>query len=252
MNSLNESIVESVTGTSVDIYPFIPYLLQDFFELGTPSKGIIDIFEKHINNPSDVHVLDLGCGKGAISIKLAHRFKCNVFGIDGIPEFIEEAKSKAKEYDVNDLCEFRLGDIRDEIKTLNSFDVIILASIGEIFGDYYNTLKSLSPLLNEDSYIIICDAYDDSSNLLLSKKEILNQISKAKFNVIDEIINDYDIFLKRNEKEYKFIEKRANELINKYLNKKALFKNYLNSQKEEYENLENFTSIDFILSKEIG
>ncbi|MEW5920035.1 MAG: class I SAM-dependent methyltransferase [Bacillota bacterium] len=45
-------------------------------------------------------VLDLACGKGAVSVKLAQAFGCRVHGIDAVKAFIEEANRWAKKYNV--------------------------------------------------------------------------------------------------------------------------------------------------------
>ena len=112
MKTLEESIAAAMDcAQDTVIVPFLPYILQDFWGLGTPPEIVIDLVQKHCKHCSNLNVLDLGCGKGAVSIKLAEALKCNCFGIDGIPEFIETAKEKAQEYGVESLCRFEVGDV---------------------------------------------------------------------------------------------------------------------------------------------
>ena len=127
MKTLEESIATAMDfGNNTAIVPFLPYIMQDFWDLGTPPEIVISLVQKHCRNFSALRVLDLGCGKGATSVKLAANLNCNCLGIDGIPEFIETSKKKAQEYDVESLCRFEVGDIREKIKVLDKFDVIVL------------------------------------------------------------------------------------------------------------------------------
>ncbi len=110
--SLEECVVAAMDGTDKELFPFLPYILQDTWEIGADPETIIKLIHKHLNNFSNLNVLDLGCGKGAVSIQLANKLKCRCHGIDAIPEFIDEARKKAIEYHVNHLCKFEVGDIR--------------------------------------------------------------------------------------------------------------------------------------------
>lgn len=116
MKTLEESIAVAMDGgQDTAIVPFLPYILQDFWEIGTPPEIIIDLVQKHCNDYSKLNVLDLGCGKGAVSLKLAQALKCSCYGIDGIPEFIRTSEEKALEYGVDALCRFEAADIRTRI-----------------------------------------------------------------------------------------------------------------------------------------
>ena len=243
MKTLEESIAAAMDWREdVVILPFLPYILQDFWEMGTPAKIVIN-FVKTRRAASLQHMpslLDLGCGKGAVSVKLAAALKYRCYGIDGIPEFIETAKEKAKEYDVDTLCRFEAGDIREKINELGTFDVIVLGAIGAVFGDYYTTLTTLSKHLNPNGIIIINDAYiDDASDFqypsVLYRRELLKQVEQAGMELIDEntdIPADSAI-------EFENLQKRCKELTVKYPEKTPLFAKYLQSQEEEYGALEN-------------
>ena len=135
MKSLQESVVTAMDGSDVELFPFLPYILQDLWEIGTSPQVIMDLVRKHAENHSNLRVLDLGCGKGAVSIKLAKEFNCQCHGIDAVKEFIGEANEKAGEFGVDHLCQFAVADLRETIKALSRFDIIILGSIGPVFGE---------------------------------------------------------------------------------------------------------------------
>ena len=49
-------------------------------------------------------------------------------GIDLMPEFIEYAKQKAKEFNVDDLCDFLIGDINEAVKIEKDYDCVIFGA----------------------------------------------------------------------------------------------------------------------------
>ena len=245
MKTLEESIAIAMDMQDTEIVPFLPYILQDFWEIGTSSETVIGFVQKHCGTVetqciASLQILDLGCGKGAVSVKLAKHLNCNCLGIDGVSGFIEAAKEKAREYNVETLCQFEVGDIREKIKTLGKFDVIVLGAIGQVFGDYYATLTTLTQHLAPNGIIIIDDAYIENSSTfqhpaILPHREILAQIERVGMELIDEHTGEETAY----SEEFANIEKRCKELIVKYPEKRALFESYIQIQADEYDVLEN-------------
>jgi 2-polyprenyl-3-methyl-5-hydroxy-6-metoxy-1,4-benzoquinol methylase len=236
MKSLEESIVYSMDGSEIEIYPFLTYILQDLWEIGTNPEVIIELIRNNANNYSMLKILDLGCGKGAVSINLSKEFKCRCYGFDAVKEFIEEAKNRAKEHNVDHLCQFEVDDIRKRVSTLSQFDFIILGSIGPVFGNYFSTCSILSRCLKPNGILIIDDGYqkdEDYNANIPTKGVILQQISKAGMILIDELINKKEDIISLNNHILEKITKRCNELINKHPNKRSFFENYITKQKEE-------------------
>ena len=267
MKSLEESIAAAMDAQQdTAIIPFLPYIFQDFWELGTPPELVINLIQKNCNNRStkcelseanysSLNVLDLGCGKGAVSVKLAAALKCNCFGIDAIPEFIEASKEKAKEYGVDTLCRFEVGDVRKKIEELDKFDVIIFGATGHIFDDYYTALTTLSKHLTDEGVVIIEEAFiDDASTFqhppILPRKELLKQFERAGMKLIDETVGSYSDFADST-KEMEYMQARCKELKVKYPEKSSLFDNYVQNQASEYDVLENKMSGSIMVLKKI-
>jgi ubiquinone/menaquinone biosynthesis C-methylase UbiE len=244
MKTLNESIAAAMDAQQdTAILPFLPYIFQDFWELGTPPEIVINLVRKHCNGYSNLHVLDLGCGKGAVSIKLAAALKCRCYGIDGIREFIEASKEKAKEYGVDTLCRFEVGDAREKIEEADKFDVIILGATGPVYDDYYTALATLAQHLTDDGIIIVEEAYvDDTCTFqrpaLLSRKELLKQFGQAGMKLVDETVLKYGE-IADSAQEMERMVKRCSELKTAYPEKSSLFDKYIQNQASEYDMLEN-------------
>jgi SAM-dependent methyltransferase len=238
MQEIKKSIVESLDGFDIELFSYLPYILQDLWEIGADPLIMLNLITGNISN-KNLRILDLGCGKGAVSINVAKEIECTIKGIDAMPDFIESAKKYAKEFNVEDKCDFEAGDIRIKIKELKDFDVIILGAIGSVFGDLYTTLKNLTASLNSSGYVLLDDGYipDESPtnyNRCLRKTDFYHQITYAGFEIVQEIIFEKDAIEDSDKIIYDSIEKRISELIKEYPDKKKLFNGYLKSQ--EYEN----------------
>ena len=243
MKSLEESVVTAMDGSDVALVPFLPYILQDLWEIGASPQVIIDLVGKYAKNHSSLHVLDLGCGKGAVSVKLAKEFNCKCFGIDAIKEFIDEANEKAGEFAVDHLCRFAVADIRERIKTLKRFDIIILGAIGPVFGDYFSTLTTMSKCLAENGIIIIDDGYIENeseyAHPLIEKQEIiLRQIGKSGMRVIDQVIIKANEIKDADDQIFANLKKRCQELIERHPQQRKLFENYIRDQEAANDVLE--------------
>ncbi len=241
--SLEESVVASMDGSENELFPFLPYILQDLWEIGASPEVIIKLVQKHTNDYSNLSILDLGCGKGAVSIKLAKEFNCTCLGIDAIKEFINSADAKAREVGVDNLCRCEAGDIREKVNELTCFDVIILGAIGPVFGNYYFTLTTLSKCLNQNGIIIIDDSYIDNNSdfthpQMLKKEVIIQQIEDAGMRFVDEVVINASEIKNSDDTIFESIKKRCHEMIEKNPAKRSLFLDYIKKQQEENDVLE--------------
>ncbi len=269
--SLEESVVKALDGTDPDIFPYLPYVLQDVWEVGASPEVMVRLAQRHAPWDRELAVLDLGCGKGAAGVALTRMLPCRCHGIDAVDAFIEEARQKALAFGVADRCTFETGDIRDWVGQYQAesvppdskapggnvsrsktpanpsppeFDIIVLGAIGPVLGDYFETLTRLGPLMANDGIVLIDDGYipDDSAfthPLVLSKKEVARQIAKAGMRLVDEEVIGVDDMQMSNEAIHQPLVRRCRELMEKYPEKKQLFEGYIRKQEEEIDVLEN-------------
>ncbi|NNG00158.1 MAG: methyltransferase domain-containing protein [Desulfobacteraceae bacterium] len=243
MRTIEDCVVTAMDGSDSRLFPYLPYILQDIWQIGASPEVIVELIRKHANDYASLSILDLGCGKGAVSINIAKEFKCHCHGIDAIEAFIYEAQHKSKEYRVEKLCRFERGDIRTAISDLKKYNIIILGSIGPVFGNYYDTLTTLSKCLEQKGLIVIDDGYSrDGSHyshpIMIKKSTILRQISDAGMRLIDEVILDPDEIKASDDFIIERIIQRCQELITKHPDKRHLFTDYIRNQVQENEVLE--------------
>jgi SAM-dependent methyltransferase len=244
MKTIEESVVAAMDGTDRELFPFLPYILQDVWEIGADPNTIIKLIKKYCDNVAVLRVLDLGCGKGAVSIKISQECGCACLGIDAMPEFIAFAKQKAAALNVSHLCRFEIGDIREKVKDLSDFDVVILGAIGPVFGDYFSTFSILSGCIKQNGIFIIDDGYiDDASDfthpMILKKSDIMQQLEKAGMLLVEDDIMDRDGIKSADDYIFDHLKKRCDELTDQMPDKAALFQNYIKNQVVENDVLEN-------------
>jgi SAM-dependent methyltransferase len=243
--TLEESVAQAMDGgPGTGIVPFLPYILQDSWEIGTSAGIVTGLVRRHMGDGARLRVLDLGCGKGAVAVKLAKDLGCRCLGIDAIREFVDVAREKAREFGVERLCRFETGDIRVRIETLGRFDVIVLGAIGPVFGDCLATLAALSPHLCKGGTIVVDDGYlpDDShhaSPLIVKRGEMLRQIAAAGMRLAEEVIFGHDEMAATDEMIFRGLEKRCRELMALHPEKQELFADYVRRQVAENDILEN-------------
>lgn len=241
MSNVEEKLAKSLTAESTELISYLPYLLQDLWELGSSPNVIVDLILKHIQVSGETRVLDLACGKGAVSVQVSKALGCKIKGVDIIPEFIDFADKKAQEHGVENLCEFKVGDINEAVKTEKDYDIVILGAVGDVLGNPEETIQMLKNTVKNGGYIFIDDAYgnDDSDGRYPTREKWLIFVQNAGVKLLDERLNEEDEIISINDEQQSFIVKRANELKEKHPDKAYLFEGYIRSQQAECDELED-------------
>ena len=77
----------------------------------------------------DLTLLEVGCGVGALHQTLLEKGAASATGIDLAPRMLQLAESRAKEHDLAQRTEYRLGDFVELSDTLESVDVTVLDKV---------------------------------------------------------------------------------------------------------------------------
>ena len=258
MTQLEECLSAAMGVHQEDLLIYLPYIVQDQWELGSDPGIIISMIERHFTGPDhgghseshgpssppprglqDLRVLDLGCGKGAVSVLLAKRYGCTCLGIDGMPEFIYDARKKAAEHGVTHLCTFETGDLRERVKDLSGFDIVILGGVGPVFGEYRTTLSAVSRCLNGQGIIILDDGYlpdgeDTPHPQYITRNELHREIELAGLSPVDEVIHGKEDVVTRCHREFALRKERCQELMGRSQDQ-SLYWSYLNRQEAEID-----------------
>ena len=258
---MDDQLTSSIARTmeaSQGIIPYLPELLVDLWALGSSPEIIANLLKYRDLSPAATKVLDLGCGKGAVSITIAKELGFQVVGVDGNKEFLNQAILKARENKVADLCSFQIADIRTFIKTANNFDVVILASLGNILGDYPKTIARLRRVIRPDGYIILDDGFLKPGKQVkrsgyehyAGRDVVKKQLTHMGDLLVEEIVLPDESTRTINQEYLNAIKRRGRELIRSKPALKELISCYIATQEEECDFIDqNLTSAIWLLQK---
>jgi ubiquinone/menaquinone biosynthesis C-methylase UbiE len=243
---LEKSMSESMEAHP-EILPYLPTLLSDMWALGSSPDKVVEMVRSLKRPPDTTQVLDLGCGKGAVCIQLAKHFGFQVVGVDASEPFLVDARARAKENSVDQQCEFIKADIREFVKTARDYDLVILASLGGIFGGYKQTIEVLRSVIKPGCYMIIDDGFLRGEEPLqrpgyshyLPHQVALEGLTSFGDQLISEVIltNEENSAIDR---EYiGALKKRSIPLIKKQPELKKLINEYIENQEVECDIIEN-------------
>lgn len=145
-------------GCSVRLLPHLEELLVDFWELGSePERVARWLAQRGLDERA--RVLDLGCGKGAVSITVAATIGARVSGVDAYPPFIAAAWREAQARGVGGRCHFEVADIRDAVAAASGHDAVLYISVGGVFGSHAQDVAALRSCVRPGGLMILDDAY---------------------------------------------------------------------------------------------
>ena len=255
-----EKLVHSLSCETTELLPFLPYLLQDFWELGSDPGLMVNVINKYICVSDKTRILDLACGKGAVTVKIAQQLRVRVKGIDLMPEFIEYGLKKAKEFGVEDLCEFVIEDINEAIKTERDYDCVVFGAAGvDVLGGPAEALSSLKATVKPGGFILIEEGYiptggkrEDiryNSDTYFPLQHWIDLFDQANLELVESASGHSEGGLD-NETGLAAIIARANELIEKRPEKKELFEGYVRNQRNEYADIDDsLETVTWVLKK---
>ena len=231
-----------------EILPYLSELLADIRVLGSWPEDIIEIL-RSLELPQSTKVLDLGCGKGAVTLPVAREMRFSIRGVDLFEPFINEARERAKTLGVEDLCNYEVGDIYNVLKESRSYDIVIFAAVGDVLGGFEQCVGKLRSMCRRGGYMVIDDGFLAHSNRLdrdgyqyyRSHEETIRQLLSHGDTLVREKIIPLTKLKEYNSSNTELIRKRVKELAQEYPSLSALFEKYVQWEETECHILETQT-----------
>ena len=255
-DNTGEKLAKSLTADATDIIPFLPYLLQDLWELGSSGQEMLGLLRQHVKVAAGFTALDLGCGKGAVSVTLAKALGIRCKGIDLLEDFIREAREKAIGHGVDGLCQFAVGDIKQALLSERDYDLVIFGAVGDVLGERPETLRALMSTVRPGGYIL----FDDGYRLADDGRELLFDSEYPTFNEWRTLFKNTGLKLiayspaedrPNDDRDFECISRRAQELIRDYPQHREMFEHYVQNQRDEYDDLaKRVIGVTMLLQKE--
>jgi SAM-dependent methyltransferase len=148
--------VAAALDATPELIPYLPALLADLWDLGSSPALIVDWLREAGLPAPGARVLDLGCGKGAVALSLARELGCSAHGVDLFEPFLEEARTRAGEWDLAGSCRFERGDLREVARTARGFDAVVYASVG-VLGAVDDCVAVLRQCVRSGGWMVVED-----------------------------------------------------------------------------------------------
>jgi cyclopropane fatty-acyl-phospholipid synthase-like methyltransferase len=242
MSQLERDIAVSMDADPV-LIPFLPELFADLDELGSSADQIVDVLAP-LKLPRAARVLELGCGKGVVAVRLAREFGFSVLAVDGIEPFIEGAASRAKKAGVENRCEFRCADLRQTLSDSGQFDLVMMIGVGPVLGDQAATIGALRDVVRPGGCMLIDDAYllpgvqaTGPLETYVEHDETIRRLTSHGDELIREATSTPEEMTRNCTDILESIRRRADRLTRTHPKNEALFRAYVATQEGETERM---------------
>ncbi len=141
-----------------ELWPAIEFLTADLEDLGVTAAAAF-AFLRPLRLAEGATALELGCGRGALAVKLAEELKLDVTGIDAHAPYVEAARTRAESHGVADRCRFRCEDPRETLARPATYDVALMIGRGDLLGDQAAVVGALRRAVREGGRIVVDDGY---------------------------------------------------------------------------------------------
>lgn len=229
-----------------ELMPFLPELLADLWVLGSSLDTMVSLVRPLELPAGETRVLDLGCGKGAVSITLAQEFGFQVRGVDLFEPFVKEARERAEGSGVSGLCEFMHADMRDVIEEASCFDIAIYAAVGGVLGTWDECVAHMRQCVCPSGYMLIDDGFLNADERVerpgyehyATHQETLRQLTAHGDTLLREVIIPAEEIHAIDQKFIGSIGKRAAELAELYPEATDTLLGYVKNQELESQTIE--------------
>jgi SAM-dependent methyltransferase len=254
MRSEDEMVAYALE-THPALLPYLPELLADLEELGSDARAIADVLDD-LHLAASTTVVDLGCGKGAVAVKVAENLNLKVIGIELFEAFIGSCKELAELRGVSGLCHFIHGDIVKLAGNIDPCDVAIFAALGDVLGPLDQTVSVIRQYVKPGGYIVISDGFikDSGSSEFpgfeqyAEHDDIVGRLTACGDTLVSEITGAADF----DRGEAELIAARAKTIAAQRPEIAVEVLNYAEMQAAEYDFInENFIVAIWVLQRSI-
>lgn len=241
-----ERQITAALETTPDLLPFLSELLADIWALGS-WPAVISKMVGTRGLPRSTRVLDLGCGKGAVGIRLAQDLGFRVLGVDLFEPFIREARERAQRESLDDRCKFRVVDARDLLISDGEFDIVIWAALGGSLGSFDRCVGQLRRVVRHNGYIVIDDGFLATEPAIersgydhyTSREETHRLLTRHGDELLEETLIPLSEVEACNRENNRCIRARAKGLAKRFPEHADRLTGYVDSQLAECEVLES-------------
>ncbi|MFN0090770.1 MAG: class I SAM-dependent methyltransferase [Acidimicrobiales bacterium] len=151
-----EEMVAYALEMDPELLPYALELLSDLDALGADVALIVAAVAAL--GLESATVVDLGSGKGAVSIALARELGLSVHGIELFEPFVHVARQAAAAAGAAGRCRFSHGDIVTMAGATAPVDVAVFAALGDVLGPLEVTVGIIRQYVRPGGFLVINDS----------------------------------------------------------------------------------------------
>jgi cyclopropane fatty-acyl-phospholipid synthase-like methyltransferase len=229
--------------TPPELLPYLPDLLADIWALGSSPEIVVEWLGSLRLPPETTRVLDLGCGKGAVSVTLARELGFRSLGIDFFEPFLIEARERARELGVDERCSFKYADMLDIVEESRNYDVVVYTGVGGVLGSFDKCVFRLRQTVRVGGYMVIDDGFRMTPKEIdrpgydhyALYQETIRQLASHGDIILRENIVPVEDIKSRHQRETGLIAERVEGLSREHPEMANYFNEYLEHEKQECE-----------------
>jgi precorrin-6B methylase 2 len=239
-----------------ELLPLVPELLTDLNELGGDASLIVEVLGD-LALPQSTRVVDLGCGKGALAIKIAKELGFRVHGIELFEPFVKICQECATSAGIADRCTFEHASIPRVADSIAPYDIAIFAALGDVLGPLDETIGIIRRFVRPGGYLVVNDDFlrDGGSTAFprfekyRSHEETVRGLQCHGDVLVREVLAQQGNVV-AGVPEETHIRRRAEQLAQQHPRLKVMLLAYADEQAREYAYLErNMVAAVWLLEK---
>lgn len=247
MSALPDAELAAFFQVHPSILHLVPELLTDVWALGSDPEQIVRLLQP-AGLTLGARVLDLGCGKGAVSLAVAEAFAATVDGTDAFAPFVADAVRRAEAVGLTSDCCFWCEDVPTTAAAARGYDAVLYVSLGHALGSAREAIATLRRTVRTGGLIVFdggyLAAFDGGIAFpryghLRNRRDTLCDLVAFGDRLVEEQLIPADERSLLNRTIVDAIEVRADALARRYPGHAAALADYVAKERAECEILDN-------------